>query len=255
MRSEGFSLLIYPLLYGKKKFDMNLIAFILQVSRVRSIKIRLLNEVFVKNSPSKGDAEWLFQSWLTESSIFKWKDSHDVLILRSGLLNSWLITIKMLIWVCVKTWGISVTDILFMGKGSIAQFSPEMSESGSTAACCVPVRCNEECISLSAWFFLSFKGYRAPIYLQRKGQVFTEMESVCIFYLSSKMSSGLHFCTAQIALWIHACRLELFPAMNSGCRSDFPGGRGALCWEAWFSGSLMVPKHRPAIIAAEILCV
>lgn len=188
-------------------------------------------------------------------------------ILRSDLLNSWLIAIKMLIWACVEARGICVTDILFMGRE--AQFSfhqrsgfgtqDAMAESGSIAAHSLPVRCDQECISLSAWFFLPSRGYRTPIYLQTKGQVFTRRNlfaSLSPTSYSQKWTQVLHFCTAQIAVWIHACSLELFPAVNSGCRSAFPRGqRCALRWEAWFSGLLVVPKYHPAISAAEILCV
>lgn len=83
-----------------------------QVSLLCSAKICLLNKALVQNNLSKGDAEWLLQPWLTGSSFFKWKDSQDILILRSHLLNSWLITVRVLVWECIKAWGIHITSVL-----------------------------------------------------------------------------------------------------------------------------------------------
>lgn len=96
-RSFTSCLLILQIL---KKIDKGLIALMPQVSLLCSAKICLLNKVLVENNVSKGDAEWLLQLWLIGSSFFKWKDSQDILILTSHLLNSWLITIRVLVWLC-----------------------------------------------------------------------------------------------------------------------------------------------------------
>lgn len=70
-----------------------------QVSLLCSAKICLLNKVLVENNLSKGDAEWLLQLWLIGSSFFKWKDSQDINF-NTHLLNSWLITVRVLVWLC-----------------------------------------------------------------------------------------------------------------------------------------------------------
>lgn len=105
------SLLVYQFYGYLKKIDKGLIALMPQVSLLCSAKICLLNKVLVQNNLSKGDAEWLLQPWLTGSSFFKWKDSQDILILRSHLLNSWLITVRVFIWQCVKAWEIHITSV------------------------------------------------------------------------------------------------------------------------------------------------
>lgn len=56
-----------------KKNYKSLIALMPQVSHVCSAKIHLLNKVFVQNSLSKGDAEWLFQSRLIGSPFLNEK--------------------------------------------------------------------------------------------------------------------------------------------------------------------------------------
>lgn len=206
-----------------------------QVSHVCSAKICLLNKVFVQNSPSKGDAEWLFQSWLIGPPLFfKWKDSQDMLILRSHLLNSWLIIIRVLIWQCVKAWGSHITGVLLLEKGQFVscqrwtctdpglELETTIWESGSVAVDCLPVRCNQECISPSAWSSLHPEDVQRLRMCRGRDRGLQEWNLYWHQWLhpnsySSEMSSSqvLHFCTVQIALWIWTCNLELFPAGTS----------------------------------------
>lgn len=185
------SLLVYLFTDIFKKIDKGLIALMPQVSLLCSAKICLLNKVLVQNNLSKGDAEWLLQPWLIGSSFFKLKDSQDIFILRSHLLNSWLITARVLVWQCIKAWGIHITSVLSSELEGYLIFSqrrtwqrpklgtkiPQLRE-WKLSSSCLPVRCNQESSSPNELVFPSSRRCGAPVCVQRRGQGFSGIKSV-----------------------------------------------------------------------------